>query len=288
MTTETKPSDQNPRVNAKVDGVSRRTKRKRRCRETNMTMVRSPPVMFPTLVRSPPVMFPLQRLYLSCLEVFKGVGTVPSPAGDLMLRGILDGLMPEDIGLSRNLRFLDHDNTVFYTMICQCENFLLYALLLPENAVIPLHDHPEMTVFSKLLVGKVHIKSYDLVNPDVIDNPPPSSQLKLACLKEDGIFTAPCKTSVLYPTSGGNIHAFTAITPCAILDVVGPPFSKEDGRDCTYYRDVSHAIPPNENMLKKEEEGKGYRWLEEIEIPLESLKMDRMEYLGPEIIEVSQ
>ncbi|MFS8004589.1 putative cysteamine dioxygenase [Helianthus anomalus] len=277
MTTEAKQSDQNPKVNAKVEGVSKRIKRKRRAREAGMTMVRSPPVMFP-----------LQRLYMSCLDVFKGVGTVPSPSGDRLLRGILDGLMPEDIGLSRNLRFLNHDKTVFYTMICQCENFLLYALLLPENAVIPLHNHPEMTVFSKLLVGKVHMKSYDLVNPDVIDNPPPSPQLKLACLKEDGIFTAPCKTSVLYPTSGGNIHAFTAITPCAILDVVGPPFSKEDGRDCTYYKDVSQAIPPNEKMLKKEEEGKGYSWLEEIEIPLESLKMDRMEYLGPEIIEVSQ
>ncbi|MCI11885.1 2-aminoethanethiol dioxygenase-like, partial [Trifolium medium] len=56
-------------------------------------------------------------------------------------------------------------------------------------------------------------------------------------LKANKVFTAPCDTSVLYPTTGGNIHEFTAITPCAVLDVIGPPYSKEDGRDCSYYRD---------------------------------------------------
>lgn len=72
--------------------------------------------------------------------------------------------------------------------------------------------------------------------------------VKLACLKEDDIFTAPCDTSVLYPTSGGNIHAFTAITASAILDVVGPPYSKEDGRDCSYYKDVTHSISPSKQL----------------------------------------
>lgn len=61
---------------------------------------------------------------------------------------------------------------------------------------------------------------------------------RLAKLKANKTFTAPCDTSVLYPTSGGNIHQFTAITPCAVLDVIGPPYSKDDGRDGTFYREV--------------------------------------------------
>lgn len=61
--------------------------------------------------------------------------------------------------------------------------------------------------------------------------------VRLARLKANKVFTAPCDTSVLYPTTGGNIHEFTAITPCAVLDVLGPPYSKEDGRDCSYYKD---------------------------------------------------
>lgn len=61
--------------------------------------------------------------------------------------------------------------------------------------------------------------------------------VRLAKLKADRVFEASCDTSVLYPTTGGNIHAFTAITPCAVLDVLGPPYSKDDGRDCSYYKD---------------------------------------------------
>lgn len=61
--------------------------------------------------------------------------------------------------------------------------------------------------------------------------------VRLAKLKADRVFEAPCDTSVLYPTTGGNIHAFTAKTPCAVLDVLGPPYSKDDGRDCSYYKD---------------------------------------------------
>ncbi|KVH90534.1 Cysteamine dioxygenase [Cynara cardunculus var. scolymus] len=198
-----------------------------------------------------------------------------------------DGLMPEDLGLPRSLQFLEPDSTVVvYTTVYESQNFSLYVFFLPENGVIPLHNHPGMTVYSKLLLGKVHIKAYDLVNPDIAYNNPSSFHPKLACLKTDTVFTAPCDTSVLYPTSGGNIHAFTAITPCAILDVVGPPYSKRDGRDCSYYKDIPYAVSPDEQMTMPEEDGKCYRWLEEIEMPKES-KMDRIEYLGPQIIEVS-
>ena len=56
---------------------------------------------------------------------------------------------------------------------------------------------------------------------------------------EDHVLTAPCATEVLFPASGGNIHAFTAVTACAVLDVLAPPYDADRGRSCTYYRMVS-------------------------------------------------
>jgi cysteamine dioxygenase len=69
--------------------------------------------------------------------------------------------------------------------------------------------------------------------------------VRLAELVVDDDFTAPCDTSVLYPTAGGNMHRFRAIAPCAILDILGPPYSIEEDRDCTYYTDVPYSEHPS-------------------------------------------
>ncbi|KAG6642844.1 plant cysteine oxidase 1-like isoform X1 [Carya illinoinensis] len=255
------------------------TKRRRRTRR----IVRSPQAAVPMA---------LQELFVSCLDVFKGPGTVPAPQDVQKLCHILDNMKPEDVGLSGELQFFQPSNEVksdprvTYTTIYQCDNFSLCIFFLPATGVIPLHNHPGMTVFSKLLLGAMHIKSYDWVDPVDSDSSVQSSPLRLAKLKADRVFTAPCDTSVLYPTTGGNIHAFTAITPCAVLDVLGPPYSNDDGRDCSYYKDHPYAASTEVETTVNMEEADRYGWLEEIELP-ENSKMDGIEYLGPQIIEPS-
>ncbi|QHO50671.1 Plant cysteine oxidase [Arachis hypogaea] len=63
----------------------------------------------------------------------------------------------------------------------------------------------------------------------------------LAKLAVDKVMTAPCETSVLYPKHGGNLHCLTAITPCAVLDILSPPYREDEGRKCTYYHDYPYS-----------------------------------------------
>ncbi|WVZ91375.1 hypothetical protein U9M48_037556 [Paspalum notatum var. saurae] len=236
----------------------------------------------------------VQRLFQACRHVFRGPkGTVPGPDNVHLLRALLDRMRPEDVGLSPDLKFFrptsdaaHHQGTptITHTTMYNCPNFSMVILFLPRNAVIPLHNHPGMTVFNKLLLGKMHIKSYDWVHPDQhLPDPWSSSssssscscsssssddtnQLRLARLGVDDVFTAPCDTSVLYPTTGGNMH-----------------------RDCTYYTDdipYTHHRQPNGSVGgltgAKQEEGLRLAWLKEIDMPAE-LKMCSVPYGGPPI-----
>ncbi|XP_057435962.1 plant cysteine oxidase 2-like [Lotus japonicus] len=240
---------------------------------------------------------PVQRLFQTCKQVFAstGPGVVPSPQHIEMLHSILAGIKPEDVGLKPDMPYFMNNSArkmpkITYLHIYECENFSMGIFCLPPGGVIPLHNHPEMTVFSKLLFGTMHIKSYDWVvdlpseMPTILKSSEIQTQEKrLAKVKVDADFTAPCDPSILYPTDGGNMHCFTAVTACAVLDVLGPPYNDPDGRHCSYY----HNFPFSnfsDGISMPEEERTGYEWLQEREKP-EKFQVAGKMYSGPKIVE---
>ncbi|KAK3149819.1 hypothetical protein QOZ80_3AG0223350 [Eleusine coracana subsp. coracana] len=245
----------------------------------------------------------LGRLLAACRVAFGGPGTVPAPADVSLLRSILDKIGPEDVR-----KFLDaitdtpgphHSHPIITrTTVYSCRNFSIVIFFLPPKAVIPLHNHPGMTVFSKLLFGSLHVRSYDWVHPDdrlivtagnESTNPRNRDStlpaVKLARLVLDADLSAPCDALVLYPESGGNMHQFAAATPCAVLDVLGPPYSKD--RDCTYYQDLpfsNHDPSVDDNdagdVDATDEKNARLAWLKETDKP-QDLKMYEVPYKGP-------
>ncbi|XP_075112071.1 plant cysteine oxidase 2-like isoform X2 [Nicotiana tabacum] len=89
------------------------------------------------------------------------------------------------------------------------------------------------------------------------------SGIRLAKVHFDADITAPCDASVLFPESGGNLHCFKALTPCILLDVLGPPYSESEGRHCTYYQDFTYDCFSDVKEVKVEEDGTRYAWLKE-------------------------
>ena len=113
-----------------------------------------------------------------------------------------------------------------YLHMYEDEHVSLGIFCLPAQSRIPLHDHPGMSVVSKVLYGDLHVLSFDWAQ----------SKDGLATSVFDGVVKGGDAPSVLLPESGGNIHQFTALTDCAVLDLLSPPYSTQHGRDCTYYK----------------------------------------------------
>uniref|UniRef100_A0A6N2LGV7 cysteine dioxygenase n=1 Tax=Salix viminalis TaxID=40686 RepID=A0A6N2LGV7_SALVM len=163
--------------------------------------------------------------------------------------------------------------------------FWMCIFCFPTSSVIPLHDHPSMTVFSKVLYGSLHVKAYDWVEPACYskNKGPGYPTVRLAKLTVDKILTAPCETSVLYPKRGGNLHCFTAVSPCAVLDILTPPYRENAGRKCTYYHDYPFTTFSRGNGAEIDDEKiDEHAWLAEIDTP-DDLYMRQGDYTGPAV-----
>ncbi|CAL5080846.1 unnamed protein product [Urochloa decumbens] len=221
----------------------------------------------------------IQKLYEVCKVSLSEKGPLSSESID-KVRAVLEceaqaaRVWRSPQALSRK-RVFPSSPAIRYRHIYECKSFSIGIFCIPASSIIPLHNHPGMTVLSKVLYGTVHVKSYDW-----IDKAEPLNLLKVrpARVVRDGEMSVPCGAMVLHPEEGGNIHAFKAITPCAILDILTPPYSSEGGRHCSYFRRCPKSDPSG--VLLNRTKGSGFVWLEEYQ-PRDSFVIRRDLYTGP-------
>lgn len=125
-------------------------------------------------------------------------------------------------------------------------SFISRIFILPPGVSIPLHDHPGMSVISRVLYGSLHIKAYDLIKDGAVL----SGKKHMARLQTDEIMTAPHMTELL--PDCGNLHQLVGGDDigCAFFDIITPPYDSNDGRDCTYFRVIDSVDNPNDASEK--------------------------------------
>lgn len=229
----------------------------------------------------------IQRLYDLCRASLSPSGPISEETLE-RVRAFLGNLQPSDVGLeqeaeeaSRWTATMHEDEgrpqtprPIKYLHLHECESFTIGVFCMPPFSTIPLHDHPGMTVLSTLLYGSLHVESYDWATfPDPVGLP--ELEARPARLIRDTVMSVPCETMTLYPARGGNIHSFRAVTPCAIFDILSPPYSSQHGRDCTYYCTIELDGVAAEKIT----------WLEECEAP-DDFVTERGQYKGPVISKI--
>eukprot|EP01132_Coremiostelium_polycephalum_P007644 gene7644-9402_t len=146
----------------------------------------------------------------------------------------------------------NNGKTVYYYPLIESQHFTLAIFAFPPHTQMPIHDHPEMSVLSKVIYGSPTIKSYDWIDKQPMQFPYGKKITGIAKLNFEKTLNERDLTTITKPNSG-NLHSFeTKDEPSAILDLLFPPYDPQDGseRICTYYRvnnDPRYYISSNNN-----------------------------------------
>jgi hypothetical protein len=150
-----------------------------------------------------------------------------SPTTNAEVRNCLDvmrGMNLTHLGLTQE--YVDACKFSQCFAVCSEPSFELAVFIIPQGKKLKLHDHPQMAVVSKLLYGSVQVDSYNQDGDTTSLGIPVGPRITEAVTHDHG----PWSLSV----SDKNFHEFTALSNCAIFDVIFPPYC-DPKRSCTYY-----------------------------------------------------
>jgi hypothetical protein len=117
-------------------------------------------------------------------------------------------------------------------------NFTAGVFLVPKGNSLPLHNHPNMIVCTKLLFGKILIKNYDRINSNNDNNNNNFDNDFFKVKEKEKILLEINDISILTPFEN-NIHSIHALEDSAFFDIILPAYDDESGRECDYYKIIN-------------------------------------------------
>ena len=174
-----------------------------------------------TVMRQPNAVKALHNAVRDAVEDQASELTKPGPQIDALLNA-MSAVDAAALGIDD----VQRPGACTYLGIVENEEYAIAAFLLKQGAKIPLHDHPNMTVLSRVVCGSLQVTSFD-VGADG------------KARRSSSIMTSADGPAALFPCQD-NVHEFQAGADGAcVLDVIVPPYDEDAGRACHYFEAVS-------------------------------------------------
>ena len=178
---------------------------------------------------------PLQKIYNNLRIISSSPDyerAVQHPSDNMLIQKCfeeMNKLTIDDIGVTE-LNLKNIKNNYCLNIVCN-DKFHMAVFILGKEGVLPLHDHPKMTVLSKVLYGSLDVTSFTKVNSSSSDVTTVTLDYQVTRTRNDNGW-------LLTPNTG-NIHSFSnsdILTPCLIFDILMPPYLDDADRPCNFYK----------------------------------------------------
>ncbi|ETW08862.1 hypothetical protein, variant 2 [Aphanomyces invadans] len=192
----------------------------------------------------------IQTIQQAVLQTIKrNGGRAFNMAEVVEIKELCDRLLPSDLGLEVprpvSVDQLPRFRPIRYIEVYEDTDISMGIFVMPPGTSIPLHNHPQMTVISRVLYGSMQVNAFDLVAPEIDEefwrrkeerirnaelkhNRFPRFRprhLKVAVRRNTELVHGPTTIELLPDRC--NIHEFVAVgdVGCAIFDILTPGYN---------------------------------------------------------------
>ncbi|CAI5743481.1 unnamed protein product [Hyaloperonospora brassicae] len=136
-------------------------------------------------------------------------------------------------------------NDVHYWKLWESDWIDIGIFFMPPKSTIPLHNHPGMSVVTRVLYGVATVTSYDILSDAEVQTLEAGSEIVYgdATFSSDAVNPDTPRRFNLH-----NIQASSDIG-CAMLDIMVPPYDNAN-RNCHHFKILEHKMVRNERIFK--------------------------------------
>jgi len=177
---------------------------------------------------------------------------LPTRTDHTNLIEVLEQFTAKDVSVHESMMFVRKPPTVrrapvTYIDVFDHALFTVGVFILHPNAVIPLHDHPGMLGFIKVLCGEIKLTSYTKLKKL-------STSDHLVVCEESQILNSLSPPTILTPHER-NFHQLEFAKGeseehqyAAFLDILSPPYNSFSGKpECNYYYPTKYSQPSDQD-----------------------------------------